>query len=73
MNYMTKSKMTYEEFRERISNVLKPEPKGLSWTTIRQRADLYQKFPNNQWVRRLEEDIGLIRERIKGKLLWRIE
>ena len=65
--------MSYDEFRDKIKKVLLLKPKGLTWTEIRKEADLYQKFPNNQWVHRLEEDIGLIRERIKGRLFWRIE
>lgn len=63
-------KMSYEEFRDRIQNVLKSEPEGLTWTEIRKRADLYQKFPANQWVRRMEKDIGLIRTRKAGKTTW---
>lgn len=65
--------MSYEEFRDRIRNVLKSEPEGLTWTEIRKRANLYQKFPNNKWVRRLEEDIGLTREKVKGRPIWKLK
>lgn len=64
--------MSYEEFKDSIKEQLESYPQGLSWTEIREKAGLYQKFPNNQWVHRLEEDIGLIRERVKDKLIWRI-
>ena len=70
---MSVKKMSYEEFRDRIKKVLKSESNGLTWTEIRKKAKLYQKFPNNKWVHRLEKDIGLKRERTKGKLIWRIE
>jgi len=70
---VSEKKMSYEEFKEKIVNVLKDEPKGLSWTEIRKRANLYQKFPNNKWVHRLEKDIGLIREKVKGRPIWRIK
>jgi len=66
-------KMSYEEFRDRIQNVLKSEPAGLTWTEIRKRANLYQKFPNNRWVHKLEEDIGLVREKTKGKTIWKLK
>jgi len=34
----------------------------MTWTQIREEAGLLQKFPNNKWVRRLEDDIGLMRK-----------
>ena len=64
--------MSYEEFKGKILDILKSNPKGLTWTEIRKKANLYQKFPNNKWVHKLEEDIGLIREKIKDKLIWRV-
>ena len=66
-------KMSYEEFRDRVKKVLESEPKGLTWTEIRKKANLYQKWPNNKWVRRMDRDIGLIREKIKGRTIWRLE
>ena len=68
-----KEKMSYEEFRDRIQKVLQSEPKGLTWTEIRRRANLYQKWPNNKWVRRMDIDIELIREKIKGRTIWRLK
>lgn len=66
-------KMSYKEFRDIIQNVLKTEPNGLTWTEIRKRANLYQKFPNNRWVHKLEDDIGLIREKVKGRPIWKLK
>ena len=66
-------KMSYEEFRDRIRKVLESEPKGLTWTEIRKKANLYQKWPNNKWVRRMDKDIGLIREKVKGRTIWRLQ
>ena len=67
-------KMTYEEFRLIINEELEKAPEGLKWSQIRERRpELYQRFPANQWVRRLEEDIGLTRDRVKGRPIWRIE
>lgn len=75
MTYRPKDvkKMTYEEFRQIIKEELEKAPEGLTWTQIRERRpELYQKWPANQWVRRLEEDIGLIRERVKGRPIWKL-
>lgn len=66
-------KKSYEEFRDRIQNVLKSETEGLTWTEIRKRANLYQKFPNNRWVHKLEKDIGLAREKVKAKTIWKLK
>ena len=65
---------TYEDFRDRIKHVLKEADKPVSWTEIRTKAKLPQAFPNNQWVRRLENDINLLRERdAEGIMLWRLK
>jgi hypothetical protein len=63
----------YEEFSTTIQKTLKDAERPLTWTEIRTRAGLRQKFPNNRWVHRMEEDIGLIREKSKdGKILWKL-
>jgi len=68
-------RMSYEEFREKISGILKTEPGGLSWTEIRDRLKLPQKVPNNLWVRMLEKDIGLVRvlDNKIAKTIWRLQ
>ena len=67
-------KMTYEEFRDRIKELLKTEPQGLTWTDIRNTLKLPQKVPNNLWVRMMEKDIGLVREldTKTAKKTWRL-
>jgi hypothetical protein len=62
----------YEQFRDAIAKVLRTAPTGLSWTEIRTRERLPQKFPNNVWVKRMEADpeILLIREG-HGNIRWR--
>ena len=67
-------KMTYEEFKQIIKEELTKEPAGLTWSQIRERRpELYQRFPANQWVTRMEKDIGLIRSKEKGRTLWRLK
>jgi hypothetical protein len=55
--------MTYDDFKAKIVAALMPAGKPLTWTEVRTVAGLPQLFPNNQWVHRLEKDIGLIRHR----------
>lgn len=71
-NTPSKRMMTYENFRTKIRTVLR---KGvpLTWTEIRTEASLPQLFPNNQWVHRLEKDIGLNRQRdTNGIIKWHL-
>lgn len=67
-----RKKMTYEEFRDSIKNLLKRKNK-LTWTEIREELNLPQKVPNNLWVRTMERDIGLIREKIGTRTVWKLE
>ena len=62
----------YEKFKNNIKEILEDAQEPLTWTEIRTRGNLEQKYPNNLWVRKMEEDIGLIRERIKGKMYWKL-
>jgi len=63
----------YEDFKKSIKNILERHPAGLTWSQIRDKLNLPQKYPNNQWVRRLEQDIGLRRIRIGRDLFWSSE
>ena len=66
------SAMTYEEFRDKVKEVLISASSPLSWTEVRTRAGLPQLFPNNKWVRRMEAEIGLQREKDeKGIIQWK--
>src|SRR2546422_9938050 len=68
-------KMTYNEFRDAITGVLKSSPNGLSWTKIKEKLGLPQKVPNNLWVRTMENDVGLLRalDQNSGKTIWRLK
>jgi DNA-directed RNA polymerase subunit RPC12/RpoP len=66
-------KMSYEDFKSKIAFVLMKSDDSLTWTEIRTKASLPQAYPNNQWVHRMEKDIGLIRKRESdGTVLWRL-
>lgn len=58
-----KPRMAYETFRDKIAATLRTAGMPLTWTDVRTRANLPQAFPNNQWVHRMERDIGLVRRR----------
>jgi hypothetical protein len=63
--------MSYDMFKETIRDTLRASEQPLTWTEIRTIAKLPQALPNNQWVRRLEADIGLQRKRDNhGIIYW---
>jgi antitoxin component of MazEF toxin-antitoxin module len=67
-------KMNYEQFKQIIKEELLTEPSGLTWTEIKsRRPELYQKLPNNLWVRTLEREIGLVRNKIGTKTIWKLK
>ncbi len=64
--------LTYEDFRDRIRKALEKSG-ALTWTEIRTIAQLPEKFPNNKWVHRLEQDIGLKRNKDgHGIIKWKL-
>jgi DNA-directed RNA polymerase subunit RPC12/RpoP len=72
-NKPKKSMMPYDDFKAKIRDILKTSESPLTWTEIRTKAGLPQLFPNNQWVRKLEEDIGLYRQRDQnGVIMWQL-
>jgi hypothetical protein len=63
--------MDYSEFRDTIRTTIEEAGKPLTWTEIRTEARLPQMLPNNGWVRRMESDINLLRQKdTKGIILW---
>lgn len=64
--------MTYELFRDTIKDTLAASG-PTTWTELRTAARLPQALPNNGWVRRMEADFGLIRQKdSRGIILWRL-
>jgi len=74
-NFPVKIKqINYEDFKRIVKEELTNEPKGLTWTDIRhKRPELYQKVPNNLWVKLIETDIGLVREKVGTKTIWKLK
>jgi len=73
-NKPRRTPLAYEDFRAKIEQVLKNAgADGLTWTEVRTLGGLPQAFPNNQWVRRMEQDLGLERRRdTHGIIHWRL-
>lgn len=66
--------MTYDEFKDKVVAVLKLRGQPMTWTEVRTQAGLPQKFPNNQWVHRMETQAELVRIKdAKGIMLWTIQ
>jgi len=64
--------LTYEDFSGKIQKTLK-QSGPLTWTEIRTIAKLPEKFPNNKWVRRMEQDIALKRKKdAQGIIKWSV-
>jgi len=62
--------LTYEDFRDKIKDTLQTSG-PITWTEIRTKANLPEKFPNNQWVHRMENDIKLKRNKDShGIIKW---
>ncbi|MEK6324315.1 MAG: hypothetical protein AABN33_21965 [Acidobacteriota bacterium] len=66
--------MSYEDFRDAIKKALNEAGRSITWTEVRTIAKLPQRFPNNQWVHRMEKDIGLERKKdAHGVILWQLK
>jgi len=63
---------TYEEFKSLVYQGLKDEREGLTWGQLREKQGLRQARPFHDWVRALEKDIGLIRQRKGTQIYWRL-
>lgn len=64
--------MRYLDFRDRIRQALLSEPGGLTWVKLRERLDLPYERPCPSWVKRMEAEIGLLREKGPGRAyLWK--
>ena len=65
--------MSYQEFRDKVKAVLYSSKDPQTWTEVRTKAHLPQKWPNNQWVHRMEKDIGLMREKDNNDIIrWKL-
>ncbi|HLX59739.1 MAG TPA: hypothetical protein VKX17_00525 [Planctomycetota bacterium] len=65
--------MRYAEFRNEIQTELRRNPAGLTWAELKTRRNLPYERPCPEWLKRLENEIGL--KRLAGKKrahVWRV-
>ncbi|MDI3474910.1 MAG: hypothetical protein PWQ79_739 [Thermococcaceae archaeon] len=65
--------MRYVEFKKKIHDELLKHPEGLTWKELKTILELPYERPCPNWTKRLEQEIGLIRVKGKGRAyLWKI-
>jgi hypothetical protein len=65
--------MRYVDFRDSICRELRKHRGGLTWPELRDRLSLPYKSPCPEWVRRMENEDRLNRERGPGRAyVWKI-
>lgn len=66
--------MRYDEFRDLIQTELRRSGDGLTWSQLKDRLDLPYERPCPEWVKRMEREIGLLREKGDGRAyVWTVE
>lgn len=64
----------YTEFRDLIQRELRLYPDGFTWEELRTRLKLPYDRPCQSWLRRMENDISLVRRKGGGRAyVWTIE
>jgi len=67
-----RKEMTYEQFKTKIAHLFDSKEVGFTWQEIKDKLDFRQAVPNNKWVSKLENDIGLKRLKIGAITYWYI-
>jgi hypothetical protein len=66
--------MRYLEFRNAIEEELLQNRAGLTWAELKERLNLPYRQPCPEWVKCMEEEVGLSRARGTGRAyVWRIK
>ena len=65
--------MTYVTYKTAIAGELKRHRTGRTWSELQSRLKLPYDRPCPEWTRKLESEIGLVREKGEGRaLVWRV-
>ncbi len=67
------SEPSYQDFKTKISELLREKSQGLTWNEIKEKLKLEIKVPNNRWVRKLEDDVSLRRMNYNGQKYWYLD
>ena len=66
--------MRYVDFRDSICLELQGSRDGLTWKQLKERLNLPYRTPCQEWIKRMENENGLIRTRVSGSAyLWRLK
>ena len=64
--------MTYAQFKDSIHRCLRQNPDGFRWVELRDKLHLPYERPCPEWTRRLENEMGLVRRKGKGRaFVWK--
>jgi hypothetical protein len=65
--------MTYAAYKLAIAGELNRHRAGKTWNELQSRLKLPYDRPCAEWTRKLESEIGLVREKGEGRaLVWRL-
>jgi hypothetical protein len=66
--------LSFEEFAAKIETVLQEAPEGMPYGKIRELAGLHQSKPSAYWVKRMEQERGLIRmyDSQTSRCIWKL-
>jgi hypothetical protein len=66
--------LSFEEFAAKIELVLQGAPEGMPYGKIRELTGLPQSKPSAYWVKRMEDERGLIRtyDSKTSRFIWRL-
>jgi hypothetical protein len=66
---------TFDEFAQKVENVLTKTPEGMPWTRIRETTGLPQSKPSALWVKRMQEERGLVRlfNPKTSRFIWKLD
>jgi hypothetical protein len=67
--------LSFEEFAAKIEPVLQEAPEGMPYGKIRELTGLPQSKPSAYWVKRMEEERGLIRiyDSKTSRFTWKLD
>ena len=65
--------LTYNEFKNKLVELLNTRDSGFTWQEIRKTLNMEQVVPNNKWVSQLETEIGLKRRKEGTITYWYLQ
>jgi uncharacterized protein (DUF488 family) len=68
-----KKTIKYEEFKEKLLQLLSTRDYGFTWQEIKRQLKLQQAVPNNKWVANLEKEVGLKRRQEGNVIYWYLD